>query len=138
MMSAARLAKRLDVGRKPPRSTQTGREVEVRARGQLVEDGERLRPLVAFSCLPRQHHHPVQQFDCCLTAHQPGDAGREHADSDARAVDAVTPAHRCCLPDSTVLGQVDRFGPHPVPRSYPGSGWELRQQHLDLLAQLLR
>ena len=96
-------AERLEVGREPRRSAQTGREVELAARRQVAEDRKGRRPLVPFSRLARQHRHPIPKIGRCLTGHQCRHTAGEHADPDAGAVDTVTPAHRCDLPGGPLL-----------------------------------
>ena len=77
-----------------------GREVQVGARREVVDDLEHRRALVERNGivrfgrpgLPGQHRHRGRQVPRCLTVGERIHPVREHADPDARAVDAVPPA----------------------------------------------
>ena len=80
-------------------------EIELGARGQVVDDLEHGRPLVALSALlPRQHRYPGRKVSRGLPRGQRADPVREHPDPDPGAVDAVGGARRVGLVGDVALG----------------------------------
>ena len=121
------LAERLDVGCETRLPAEGRREVKLRARGQVVDDLEHGRPLVAFSKLSGQHRHPGRQVSSSLPRGQGADPVREHPDPDAGAVDAVGGAGRVGPVGNVALGgagprleNVDQDVGGKLPRPFAG------------------
>ena len=123
----AGVAQRLDVRRELRLPVAPCREVQVGSRREVVDDLKHRRPFVVRlsllrlgrSGLPRQHRHRGRQVARRLPLRERIDAVGEHADPDARAVDAVLPACPVRSVGDVAFRRIDLARHRRLPRVRP-------------------